>query len=179
MGMFSWMYANYNNGKHNGRALRVGHQGYLLLPDGSFLREPCYDGYGNFAGQDVYTLVADWNREFLASHPDFVIPQHPAGEVPGKRVSEFFWYGPYADLSMDQAAASEAIFEAAKKAAEVPGCWAPLDKDEVWRYIGIDIACYDDQNAALPFPIKVCSRKVGRAAIATLPASEGDPNQGW
>lgn len=39
---------------------------YVLCPDGTAMHEYNYDGYGNFAGRDIYNLVADWNREFLS-----------------------------------------------------------------------------------------------------------------
>ena len=45
------------------------------------------------------------------------------------------------------------------------------------RCIGISIACYDDQNAALPYPIKIVRN--GRAKYNEVPASNGDPNQGF
>lgn len=34
----------------------------LALPDGTFLKEDCYDGYGIICGKDVLELVVDWNR---------------------------------------------------------------------------------------------------------------------
>lgn len=34
----------------------------LALPDGTFLKENCYEGYGIICGKDVLELVVDWNR---------------------------------------------------------------------------------------------------------------------
>lgn len=34
----------------------------LALPDGTFLKEDNYDGYGIICGKDVLELVVDWNR---------------------------------------------------------------------------------------------------------------------
>ncbi len=163
MGCFSWMYANYDNK----RRLRMGKQGYLYCPDGTVLREPCYDGDGRFAGQDVYDLVADWNRKYLAAHPDFIIAQYGSrrgddGEfykIPDMKVSDFPWYVAYADLS--------------KTRDEV----AKETEFGDYRGIGIDIACYDGQNANLPFPIKICSR--GGLKYDELPPSKSDPGQGF
>ncbi len=102
MGYFSWKFANDDS-----RRLRIGKPGYLYCPDGTVIREPAYDGYGTFGGHDVYDLVANWNRKYLSEHPDFLIVQH--GKIlgddgkwykaPPKKVSEFFWYPAYADLS--------------------------------------------------------------------------------
>lgn len=49
-----------------------------------------------------------------------------------------------------------------------------------YRDIGINIACYDEDNEALPCPIKICNmRPEGTAKYyKNLPASEGHPYQG-
>lgn len=49
MGCFSWMFADKGNEKN----LKIGHKGYLLLPNGGELKESCYEGYGEFDGQDA------------------------------------------------------------------------------------------------------------------------------
>lgn len=171
MGCFSWMFADTDNKQ----ALRIGKKAHLFLPTGAVLTEPSYDGYGRFDGQDVFDLVADWNRAFLAANPDFIIKQHgqrfdeKTGKwalIPDKKVSEFCWYPAYADLtkSMDE------VEDAVRKAY-------PDQSHFQYRRIGIAIACYDDQNATLPYPIKICRAKRGRN-YETLPPSEGDPDQG-
>ena len=45
------------------------------------------------------------------------------------------------------------------------------------RNIGIDIACYDEDNASLPYPIKITSKKTG-ICYEELPPSKWDPEQG-
>lgn len=172
VGCYSWMYAD----KDNKEAMCIGDQGYLLMPDGSFLEEPSYDGYGVFAGEDAYVLVADWNREFLANHPDFIIKKCLMWAGTGKydpdaRISRCGWYSHYADLGKDRKEATRLILK-----EQIPG--VPTMPEMVWRHIGITIACLTERNAALPFPIKVCSRKLARAEIANLPASKIDPRQG-
>ncbi len=160
MGQFSWMFADTENKV----ALNEGHEAYLMLPHGGYLYESFYDGYGNFAGKDVYELVAEWNREYLATHPEFVLSsnfgyimtdgsykQHPF------KVSENSWYKAYADLTLTKE-------EVAKAACH-------------FRDIGIAIACEDVHNAAIPYPIKVCRRP--DTPYDKLPPSNGDPNQGW
>ena len=41
--------------------------------------------------------------------------------------------------------------------------------------IGVNIACYDEQNADLPYPIKIAEKA---ALYEMQPASKKDPNQG-
>ena len=45
------------------------------------------------------------------------------------------------------------------------------------RIIGIDIACYDEQNAKLPYPIKITHNP--NAVYEDCNPSLSDPNQGW
>ena len=49
--------------------------------------------------------------------------------------------------------------------------------DDYLRNIGIDIACYDEQNAALKYPIKITHDK--DAVYEDCNPSKSDPNQGW
>ncbi len=49
--------------------------------------------------------------------------------------------------------------------------------DEIDRYVGIDIACYDEQNASLKFPIKITHDP--QAVYEWCAPSRSDPNQGW
>ena len=46
-----------------------------------------------------------------------------------------------------------------------------------YRWIGIAIACYNEQNAALPFPIKIAEARRERK-YSELPTSKADPEQG-
>ena len=64
MGCFSWIYSDTQ------KPLRIGEPGILVLPQGGVLMEPVYRGYGMFAGQDVYELVAEWNRSYLVACED-------------------------------------------------------------------------------------------------------------
>lgn len=164
MGYFSWMFADRDNQK----ALRIGKKGYLFCPDGTVLTEPDYKGYGVFDGHDAYELVADWNRKYLSQHPEHLIPRH--GGIlqedgtykvqPPKRIDSYSWYPFYADLSLSRD-------EVIKRAGLTE-----------YRDIGIDIACYDDWNANLPCPIKVCKTKRG-LRYDSLPPSNSDPDQGF
>ena len=172
MGCFSWMFCD----KQNKKPLCIGDVGYLLYPDGSYVKTEAYDGYGRFGRRDevdVFEAVADWNRKYLSEHPDFLIPQHGKfwddtdqcyKDAEPKKVSEFPWYPLYSDLT--------------KAATEVTAAVRELLDAKYWeyRYIGIDLACYDDENAALPFPIKIASEP---ADYNLMPPSDGDPNQGF
>ena len=46
-----------------------------------------------------------------------------------------------------------------------------------WRWIGIELACYDEDNAALPYPIKITYDV--NAVYEYCAPSLSDPNQGW
>ena len=49
--------------------------------------------------------------------------------------------------------------------------------EDVDRNVGIHIACYDEQNASLRYPIKITHDP--HAVYEDCPASPNDPNQGW
>lgn len=168
MGSFSWYASDTKRAIRSHNCFSV----YALQPEGEPLLEREYDGYGEFGGQDIYDLVADWNRKYLAEHPGFLIVQHgrvwseekgsyfPVGP---KRVDEFDWYPLYADLSKSR----EEIEREQREAGKV--FWE-------YRHIGIEIACYDDQNMNLPYPIKLVEKPVPYSAAA---ASKSDPGQGF
>lgn len=175
MGCFSWMFADKNNEKN----LKIDHKGYLLTPSNETLKACPYEGYGEFDGYDVYDLVAIWNRDYLSKHPEFEVPQHGGkwDEETGswvsnpktKRIDEYPWYKYYANMSLT-------VKEMMDKIAEDEEVKKFLVFVEL-RCIGIEIACYDDQNAALPYPIKIVSKS--GIKYNEVPASETDPNQGF
>lgn len=179
MGCFSWLYAD----KDNTRAMNIGKTGYLIFPDGKVEEtDGGYDGYGHFGKHDhydVYEEVADWNREFLVNHPDFTVPQHGKMwdqdamayvELKSKKVSEFKWWPFYSDLSLSSGQITAKMLEMLR-AADPDGLafWE-------YRWIGIALSCYDDQNEKLPYPIKISSSP--NVIYENLPASKGDPDQG-
>ena len=58
------------------------------------------------------------------------------------------------------------------KEPEVNGpCWLE------YRWIGIELACQDEDNLALPYPIKIARHK--ESIYEECPASFGDPYQGF
>ena len=193
MGQFSWLYAD--NGKQmidNRRA-----DSYLLVPPpfqekyGKYIHERCYDGYGHMGGYDVYDLVAEWNREFLS--PDML------RDAPKLENYGGLWSFEKSDLA-ERGFSEEEIekidkqrqkenYDRAMRAfgsdAQMLSDYKTGKKDKAmerdygreWkREIGIEIACYDEQNAALPYPIKITSKPMEYDEVEP---SKRDPNQGW
>lgn len=162
MGCFSWMYADTDNKK----PLRIGKRAYVICPDNTVIEEECYDGYGVFGGHDIYDLVSDWNKDSI-SEKNIRKPQRKLYSD-GEEGERFFqnamrWYEKDCQMLTD--------FVNCKSDEYMISQYG-----EYWkREIGINIACYDDQNAALKYPIKICKRP---AAYESLPPSNGDPDQG-
>lgn len=159
MGFFSWKFADTKNKKR----LIIEKAAYVLCPDGTVLYEPWYNGYGIFAGKDIYDLVADWNREFLSRNPDFIVKSE------NKKVCDFVWYPKYSDLTLTPREIERQLREEGK--------WHSSTE---FRDIGISIACEDENNKALPYPIKICQSQPEGSPdyYRKLPASKGDPRQG-
>lgn len=184
MGSFSWCYCDTG-------AIRIDRDGcpvpkrsqrllyrqpaYVLIPKefgGGHIFEASYPDYGRFGGIDIYDLVADWNRAWIASHPEWkrpydVLYESRYPEDPAKPISAMSWYPFFSDLSLSR--------------KEVVERWRdsrPLDSNYwlEYREIGIAIACQDEDNEALPFPIKVARFK--ESVYENYPASYGDPGQG-
>ena len=61
MGFFSWVTSDTNESISNVYSERGPLPVYLIAPDGTTYYEPEYEGYGVFAGQDAYALLAQWN----------------------------------------------------------------------------------------------------------------------
>lgn len=176
MGQFSWLDCVKGEQVIDNKIKDV----YVLVPKefrkeyGEKIREYRYDGYGEFGGYDIYELVADWNREYLSKHPE-----HEFGHAKKRaefvkkyqeknpeykeridfKVSDKEWYKAYADLSKSR----EEVAETTQ--------WGE------WRSIGIDLACYDEDNARLKYPIKITYND--DAVYEDCEPSLSDPNQGW
>lgn len=143
MGFFSWKYSD------TGKRMIIGKtkESYLLVPDefhhiyGEYIKIENYNGYGMFNSHDVYDLVAIWNKEY--------IPQiYAKGFCPYNSVQ-------YKDIAM--------YFH--ENGIEKTNEYAKIHCDDFdekyWlRLIGIQIACYDEDNANLPYPIKIVEKPV-------------------
>ena len=161
MGQFSWMYCDTDN-KRN---LRVGGKAYVLLPDGGYIEETCYDGYGNFGGKDIFDLVIDWNRKDLTVEK----MEKPKREqwsnedLYNAMVKQYERYERFVQILEDCRSLSDEEMTAKYKNPE----WK--------RNLGIDIACYDEDNAILRYPIKISSKPCSYEA---MPPSNVDTHQG-
>lgn len=114
MGFFSWMTCDTRRSIANRYSSRKTFPVYVLIPKefgGGHLMESDYEGYGVFGGEDVYALVALWNR---------------------------------------------GVYD---------------------RSLGVDIACYDRQNARLKYPIKIAESP--DAVYENEEPSVGCPYQGY
>lgn len=194
MGQFSWIYSD----THKQLLDDIYADTYLLVPKpfqekyGKAIYEGCYDGYGNFGRYDVYELVALWNRENLPS------------ETRALRLPKVEEYGGLFDSEKEELRKKGATEEEIKKAdaeKQQEYCdkailrykkallrnkdFANNVPDNVMkekygrnylREIGIDIACYDEDNTALTYPIKITTKEMEYEEVAP---SLNDPNQGW
>ena len=165
MGFFSWLDCKTN------KSIRIGsHDSYLLIPEqfgGGHYHESYYRGYGMFGSHDVYEEVAKWNRKNLSADmieaPD---RSRWADDEEGQQ-----WY----ELAVDRyMVRRKRITDYA--AGVDDRTMRLLYGADYLRNIGIDIACYDEQNAALPFPIKITHDK--NAEYEDYGPSKSDPNQG-
>lgn len=156
MGQFSWLYAD--NGEQMIDNRRT--DSYLLVPPpyqdkyGKYIVEKCYDGYGHFDKYDIYDLIIEWNREMI---PEII-----------RRMKKGSWK---CNADANDIKTLEYFYE--------HGVYKSFSKN-LWnteqRWLGILISCYDEDNFALEYPIKITSEPMEYMAVGP---SERDPNQGW
>ena len=147
MGQFSWM-----DCKDRDKQILddVNRTSYLLVPKmygGGHIAEECYDGDGRFGGQDVYDLVADWNRSFCDKVADLCEAGKWVCDTNKEDIENLRRFYRGEDITCEK------------------------------RWIGIILACYDDDNFSLPFPIKITYDE--SAVYERCLPSYSDPNQGW
>ncbi len=191
MGCFSWLDAITKN------QIAIGDEAYVLIPEpfrekyGMRIHENSYNGYGEFGGQDVYALVAEWNRQNL--NPGML------DDSPRKENFGGLWNFEKENLRREGKTDEEirVADEEERNKNYHAAChrWArsinrlndyrngmphskmlQLYDREYLRDIGIDISCYDEQNTALPYPIKITHDK--NAVYEDCDASLSDPDQG-
>lgn len=194
MGQFSWIYSDTNKAMKDNKVA----DSYLLVPPefqneyGTYIKETCYDGYGHMGGYDIYALVALWNRKHLPM--DYV--------TNALKKPELSKYGGLWDFEKEKLKEEGYSDEEIKKADDNQKLmyynnalkryeietkelndfvnsdieYNPIEDVEFLRQIGINIACYDEDNVRLKNPIKITSKPM---AYASVNASLSDPNQGW
>lgn len=148
MGQFSWIYSDTCQ-----QLLDDVHADtYLLVPKpfqekyGKVIYEGCYDGYGRFGGHDVYDLIPEWNKEMI---PEII-----------RRIKNRNWH---CSTSENEIANLQSYYEDKPINCEL-------------RWLGIVMSCYDEDNAALEYPIKITTKEMEYEEVAP---SLSDPNQGW
>ena len=142
------MYAD----SHNTKALRFGRKAYVPCPDGTVLYTRRYEGDGCFADLDIYELVVDWNKDYLSIDDIKPWVLETRYEENRRIMKDFLGGRPteYMDAAYGRG-------------------WK--------RIIGICIACDDEDNASLRYPIKICENLP--TDYDALPPSKNDPNQGF
>jgi len=154
MGQFSWNYAD----RHNRESLRLYGQAYVPCPDGTVIFEGCYQCYGIFGGYDIYELVAEWNKEYISES----MIDKPVKSESYPNMME--WYTLRCNRIRD--------FVDGKSNDYMEKTYG----NDWKRNIGIDIACGDQHNKVLKFPIKICKEKP--VCYKEIPSSTRDPYQG-
>lgn len=173
MGCFSWLFADTDNTQN----LRIDRAGYIACPDGTFIHEQCYEGYGEFNGQDVYELVVRWNRAFIAENPDFLLPhihRFYDGSVKQYRLKDFRWYPVIADLSIPFEQLRDALD---KHLRETVSLYRPYSAE--LRGVGISTLPATTRTTQL---FRILSRLPGRCGESTIKTSQqvkGTRNREW
>ena len=148
MGQFSWIYSDTNKQLIDNRRADT----YLLVPKpfqekyGKAIYESCYDGYGRFGRYDVYDLIPEWNKEMI---PEII-----------RRIKAGNWK---CRTNENDITNLQNYYEGKPITCEL-------------RWLGIVMACYDEDNFALEYPIKITTKEM---EYENVKPSESDPNQGW
>lgn len=197
MGQFSWLYSDTGEAIINDRWKKS----YVLVPDpfvnvyGKYICEERYDGYGHFGGYDIYELIAKWNQDVIdaATFSSHSMKVPKLDNFCGLFQSEKDCLKKNG-LSDEEIAQKDLLvrqqhFDAASKRLQLQKesimdfCNHVTEKDMKERYgndylreIGILFACYDEDNAALLYPIKITSMPMD---YASAKPSLSDKNQGW
>lgn len=190
LGCFSWLDCV------TGKQIAIGDEAYVLVPKKfreqyGVIHTGYYDGYGNFGGHDVYELVAEWNREELDSR---MLKGFPKRKNYGGlwdyekedlrkegKTEEEIKEADEAEIDKNYRAACNRWTRNANRLKDYRNGFShekmvKLYGADYLREIGIDIACYDDQNSSLPYPIKISHD--GTAVYEECRASLSDPDQG-
>lgn len=148
MGQFSWIYSDTNKQVINNKRTDT----YLLVPKlfqkkyGKVIYEDCYCGNGRFGRYDVYDLIPEWNKGMI---PEII-----------RRIKNGNWE---CDTNENDITNLQNYYEGKPITCEL-------------RWLGIIMACYDEDNYTLEYPIKITTRKMEYESVNP---SKSDPNQGF
>lgn len=162
MGYFTWTDARRHPKKRKDgnyiAADKIGYGGYakVVCPDNTEIIETYYDGYGDFDGHDIYDLVVDWNKDYLMDI---------FSKMPEDRWGYQFKELAIAFQNDDMLKLQEEIDRIIES-----GQYGSYFMDEWKRHIGIAIACDDEDNSNLPFPIKITATKWHRKYDELVPS---------
>lgn len=160
MGYFTWTDAIRTprvkkDGEYFSRdVVSYGRPAKIVLPDDSEIKTSYYDGYGMFGKEDevdAYDVVVDWNRDYLPEIFNRLKTENPGG----------FWGQELANLAAFYAEGMEKEMDAEIERLK-SSHYLHVTSDGWKRLIGIAISCDGDNNAKLPFPLKItaCRDKV-------------------
>lgn len=167
MGQFSWLDCKNGSQVLDNEFADV----YMLIPrqfGGGHHYEDCYDGYGTIGTYNVFELVATWNRELLTAS----MIRRPLRSEWGDNAEGDEYYDA-ALRRYDTACRRLEDYAAGKSDDELTDLYG----DDFLRDIGTDIAASDEQNASLPYPIKITHDP--KAIYEECKPSPFDPSQGW
>ncbi len=191
MGCYSWLDCV------TGEQIRIGSRRkvYVLIPKefgGGHIETYHYDGHGNFDSVNIHRTVASWNKSSL---------NEAMLEKPPKREKYCGLWDYEKDELREAGKTEEEIREANErerdkqyeaeltrrrnrlKAMEDYKNLSPEEFKAVYddpletiRLIGVFIACHDEGDVSIPFPIKVTYDE--KAVYEDCPPSKDDPKQG-
>lgn len=164
MGFFTWTLANkpvklLKSGDY-AASCKLKYDGYgaVVCPDGTLIKEHCYEGYGIFNGKDVYDLVVDWNKQHLTDIPNLPCFQHDhRPEDDAAYIAALTAYQKDDDIGLTKAI--RIMFR--NMSPSITRDWK--------RWLGIYIAC-GENNLLIPYPIKIVDCKNPRPYDALPPS---------
>lgn len=157
MGQFSWLDCRTKKQIVDNKIRDV----FVLVPKefgGGHIVEPCYDGYGHFGGHDIYDLIADWNKPMIPE----IIRKSRIGK----------WH---CSISENEIMILDNFYHGIPLDAGYPADASRIYLEK--RHIGIFMACYDEDNFRLDYPVKITYD--ASAVYENCDPSPSDPNQGW
>lgn len=157
MGFWTYTYATIHTKNSTKESMSYGGRKpvILALPDGTFLEETHYDGYGHICDYDVLELVVDWNRHTLEAID--IIDKHLA-ECYQEQKEKLVKNNPDDQFRIRILNSEITRYEKIHNYLASPE-GTPLPDHIEKRQIGIAIATYDWEQRMLKYPIKFVKNK--------------------